>query len=159
MRQVFWRRVAAWIGVFLMSEAASSMAKLPERLNGWRDRFATSLGLSPQRKEEIYLDLSKSATLRDPSYWLQILFAASIATLGLALNSPAVIIGAMLISPLMGPILAGGLAFASGDLILGLRASLSLLPSCLAAADFQHHRIEDRDGGRVVDEGRQPADH
>jgi uncharacterized hydrophobic protein (TIGR00271 family) len=119
-----------------MSEAASSMAKLPERLNGLRDRFATTLGVSPQRKEEIYLDLSKSATLRDPSYWLQILFAAGIATLGLALNSPAVIIGAMLISPLMGPILAGGLAFASGDLILGLRASLSLLLSCLAAIAF-----------------------
>jgi uncharacterized hydrophobic protein (TIGR00271 family) len=112
------------------------MAKLPERWNAWRDRFATSLGVSPQRKEEIYLDLSKSATLRDPSYWLQILFAAGIATLGLALNSPAVIIGAMLISPLMGPILAGGLAFASGDLILGLRSSLSLLLSCLAAIAF-----------------------
>jgi uncharacterized hydrophobic protein (TIGR00271 family) len=119
-----------------MSEAASSMAKLPERMNIWRDRFATSLGVSPQRKEEIYLELSKSATLRDPSYWLQILFAAGIATLGLALNSPAVIIGAMLISPLMGPILAGGLAFASGDLILGLRANFSLLLSCLAAVTF-----------------------
>jgi uncharacterized hydrophobic protein (TIGR00271 family) len=119
-----------------MSEAASSMAKLPEWLNGWRDRFATSLGVSPQRKEDIYLDLSKSATLRDPSYWLQILFAAGIATLGLALNSPAVIIGAMLISPLMGPILASGLAFASGDLALGLRASLSLLLSCVAAIAF-----------------------
>ncbi len=119
-----------------MSEAASPMAKLPEWLNEWRDRFATSLGVSPQRKEEIYLDLSKSVALRDPSYWLQILFAAGIATLGLALNSPAVIIGAMLISPLMGPILAGGLAFASGDLILGLRASLSLLLSCLAAIAF-----------------------
>lgn len=119
-----------------MSEAASSMAKLPERWNAWRDRFATSLGVSPQRKEEIYLDLSKSVSLRNPSYWLQILFAAGIATLGLALNSPAVIIGAMLISPLMGPILAGGLAFASGDLILGLRASLSLLLSCAAAIAF-----------------------
>jgi uncharacterized hydrophobic protein (TIGR00271 family) len=119
-----------------MSEAASPMASLLERLNGWRDRFATSLGVSPQRKEEIYLELSKSATLRDPSYWLQILFAAGIATLGLALNSPAVIIGAMLISPLMGPILAGGLAFASGDLNLGLRASFSLLLSCLVAIAF-----------------------
>ena len=30
-------------------------ARLPERWNGWRDRFATSLGVSPQRKEEIYV--------------------------------------------------------------------------------------------------------
>ncbi len=119
-----------------MNEAANPLAKLPEWLNGWRDRFATSLGVSPERKEEIYIELSKSATVRDPSYWLQILFAAGIATLGLALDSPAVIIGAMLISPLMGPILAGGLAFASGDLILGLRANFVLLLSCLAAVVF-----------------------
>jgi uncharacterized hydrophobic protein (TIGR00271 family) len=119
-----------------MSEAASSMARQTHWLNEWRDRFATGLGVSPQRKEEIYLELAKSATLRDPGYWLQILFAAGIATLGLALNSPAVIIGAMLISPLMGPILAGGLAFAAGDLILGLRANFALLLSCLAAVVF-----------------------
>lgn len=119
-----------------MSEAASSMARQTQWLNGWRDRFATGLGVSPQRKEEIYLELAKSATLRDPGYWLQILFAAGIATLGLALNSPAVIIGAMLISPLMGPILAGGLAFAAGDLILGLRANFVLLLSCLVAVVF-----------------------
>ena len=119
-----------------MSQTAGSKVRLPHWLNEWRDRFAASLGVSLQRKEEIYLELSKSVTLRDPSYWLQILFAAGIATLGLVLNSPAVIIGAMLISPLMGPILAGGLAFASGDLILSLRATFTLLLSCLAAITF-----------------------
>ncbi len=101
-----------------------------------RDRFAAKLGVSPKRKAEIYLDISRSTTLTDPSYWLQTLFAAGIATLGLVLNSPAVIIGAMLISPLMGPILASGLALATGDLILGLRAALNLLLSCLLAVSF-----------------------
>ncbi len=44
-------------------------------------------------------------------YWSQLLLSMGIATLGLALNSTAVVIGAMLISPLMGPIveLAAGL--------------------------------------------------
>jgi uncharacterized hydrophobic protein (TIGR00271 family) len=42
----------------------------------------------------------------------------------------------MLISPLMGPILAAGLALAAGDLVLGLRAGLVLLLSCLAAVSF-----------------------
>ncbi|HEX9003331.1 MAG TPA: DUF389 domain-containing protein, partial [Blastocatellia bacterium] len=102
----------------------------------WSRWFATKLGVSSQRKEEIYLELSKSATLHDPAYWLQLIFAAGIATLGLVLNSPAVIIGAMLISPLMGPILASGLAFAAGDLILGLRAVGILALSCLAAIIF-----------------------
>jgi uncharacterized hydrophobic protein (TIGR00271 family) len=119
-----------------MNETVGSVVRPPHRLNGWRDKIAASLGVSPQRKEEVYLELSKSVTLRDPSYWLQILFAAGIATLGLVLDSPAVIIGAMLISPLMGPILGGGLAFASGDLILGLRASIMLLLSCIAAIAF-----------------------
>jgi uncharacterized hydrophobic protein (TIGR00271 family) len=99
----------------------------------FRDWLAESLGVTQERKEQIYLDVARSATLLDPSYWLQVLFAAGIATLGLALNSPAVIIGAMLISPLMGPILAAGLALASGDVVLGARAFLNLVLSCSAA--------------------------
>ncbi len=61
-----------------------------------RDRFAVKLGVSAQRKADVYLELSRSTTLTDPSYWLQTLFAAGIATLGLVLNSSAVIIGAVL---------------------------------------------------------------
>lgn len=118
------------------SFASEGRKSLPELLNRWRKRLATSLGVNAARREEIYLELSKAATLRDPSYWLQLLFAAGIATLGLVLNSPAVIIGAMLISPLMGPILAGGLSFAAGDLILGIRALITLLVSALTSITF-----------------------
>ncbi len=101
-----------------------------------RDWFSGSLGVGPERKEELYVELSKAATLKDFVYWLQIFFAAGIATLGLILNSPAVIIGAMLISPLMGPILASGLALATGDLILGVRTAVNLIFSCLGAVTF-----------------------
>ncbi|MEB3181891.1 MAG: DUF389 domain-containing protein [Nostocaceae cyanobacterium] len=101
-----------------------------------RDWFSDNLGISEIRKEEIYCDLLRSVTLRDISYWLQVIFAAGIATLGLVINSPAVIIGAMLISPLMGTILANGLAFAAGDLVLGLRAIINLTLSCLVAITF-----------------------
>ena len=104
--------------------------------DSWRDWFAASLGVRGERKAEIYLDLSKSATLRDTSYWLQILFSSGIAILGMVLNSTAVVIGAMLISPLMGPILAGGLAFASGDVILGGRAIVNIVLSCALAGGF-----------------------
>lgn len=102
----------------------------------FRDRFAASLDVSTDRKVELYVELSKSTTLRDVVYWLQIIFSAGIATLGLVLNSSAVIIGAMLISPLMGPILSAGLALASGDLILAVRSSTNLLLSTLAAIGF-----------------------
>jgi uncharacterized membrane protein len=56
------------------------------------------------------------------AYWLQILFAAGIATFGLVLDSQAVTIDAMLIFPLMGSVLAGGLALATEDMILVQRA-------------------------------------
>ena len=80
------------------------------RLNWLSDRFAKNLGVNNARKEQVYLDIAESVSLTDTSYWIQVLFSAGIATLGLVLNSPAVIIGAMLISPLMGSILANGLA-------------------------------------------------
>ncbi len=41
--------------------------------------------------------------------------SAGIAILGMILSSPAVVIGAMLLSPLMGPILGAGFALATGD--------------------------------------------
>lgn len=98
--------------------------------------FARSLGVRGERKAELFIDLSRAATLRDIVYWLQIFFSAGIATLGLVLNSPAVIIGAMLISPLMNPILASGLALATGDIVLGFRAFVNLFLSCAAAIGF-----------------------
>ena len=97
----------------------------------FREFFARSLGVSERRKEELYIEILRSASLRDVSYWLQVVFSAGIATLGLILDSVAVIIGAMLISPLMGPILASGLALATGDLLLAVRAVFNLLLSCL----------------------------
>lgn len=102
----------------------------------FRDRFADNLGVSQTRKEQVYLDICSSVSLEDISYWIQVLFAAGIATLGLVLNSPAVIIGAMLISPLMGGILANGLALAAGDVILAMRALLNLALSCAVAIAF-----------------------
>ncbi|MFN9608311.1 MAG: DUF389 domain-containing protein, partial [Pseudanabaena sp.] len=56
--------------------------------------------------------------------------------MGLVLSSPAVIIGAMLISPLMGPILSLGLALATGDFVLLARAIANLTISCSVAIIF-----------------------
>lgn len=48
-------------------------------------------------------------------YVFMISMSAGIAILGLLLSSPAVVIGAMLLSPLMGPIIGAGFALAIGD--------------------------------------------
>jgi len=55
-------------------------------------------------------------------YYLMLLMSGLIALLGLLTNSVAVVIGAMLISPLMGPIISSGLALTIGDLALARRA-------------------------------------
>lgn len=55
-----------------------------------------------------------------------LIFAILVASIGLNVNSPAVIIGAMLISPLMGPITGAGVGLAIYDLALLRRALLNL---------------------------------
>jgi uncharacterized hydrophobic protein (TIGR00271 family) len=63
---------------------------------------------------EISGDLEESRQ-PNPVYFLMLVNASLISLLGLLTNSPAVIIGAMLISPLMGPILSCGLGLAVAD--------------------------------------------
>jgi uncharacterized hydrophobic protein (TIGR00271 family) len=84
-------------------------------------------------KPKVYQQVSDTADLKSLHYWLEIFFSAGIATLGLVLNSPAVVIGAMLISPLMGPLMAAGLGLAIGDVYLALRAIANLLLSIALA--------------------------
>lgn len=59
-------------------------------------------------------------------YMFMLAMSAGIAVLGLLLSSPAVVIGAMLLSPLMGPIIGLGFAMATGDYVW-LRKSLKAL--------------------------------
>jgi uncharacterized hydrophobic protein (TIGR00271 family) len=89
-----------------------------------------------ESKPDVYLRVFDSAEIFSLNYALELLFSAGIATLGLILNSPAVVIGAMLISPLMGPILAGGLALAAADVYLGVKSLVCIVLSSLAAILF-----------------------
>lgn len=81
-------------------------------------------------------------------YAFMVLMSAGIAILGLLLSSPAVIIGAMLISPLMGPIIGLGFALATFDWeevrtsLLALAAG-SLLAVVFAAAIVLLSPLED----------------
>lgn len=70
-------------------------------------------------------EISENARLRGSNVWM-LICSAILASIGLDLNSTAVIIGAMLISPLMSPILGVGLGIAIFDRRL-LRDSLSNL--------------------------------
>lgn len=65
-------------------------------------------------EEEIIQEISSGVTFNGAKLWI-LVFAIFIASLGLNVNSTAVIIGAMLISPLMGPILGMGLSVGIND--------------------------------------------
>lgn len=99
------------------------------RLQAW-------LRVAASAKPKIYHEVFTTAEIHRLKYWLEIFFSAGIATFGLVESSPAVIIGAMLISPLMGPIMATGLALAIGDLYLGVKAVFNLLASVTASIAF-----------------------
>lgn len=71
-----------------------------------------------------------------PRYAFMTCMSAGIAILGLLLSSPAVVIGAMLISPLMGPILGLGFALAIGDARWVKRSSIALLGGIVLAILF-----------------------
>ncbi|HEU4452409.1 MAG TPA: DUF389 domain-containing protein [Longimicrobium sp.] len=66
------------------------------------------------------------------SYWLQLLLSMAIATVGLVLGSTAVVIGAMLIAPLMGPIVELGMGLVVGSPVLTLRSFGRMTGSVLA---------------------------
>ena len=71
-----------------------------------------------------------------PRYIFMTMMSAGIAMLGLLLSSPAVVIGAMLISPLMNPILGLGFSLALFDFAEMRRALLAMLIGAAAALLF-----------------------
>src|SRR5665213_3674686 len=101
-----------------------------------RWRLQAWLRVHPSAKPKVYRQVFETTSINSVSYWLEIFFSAGIGTFGLVENSPAVIIGAMLISPLMGPIMATGLALAVGDLYLGIKAVFNLLVSVTVSIAF-----------------------
>lgn len=70
----------------------------------------------------------EASELRSGGVWA-LAFAILIASVGLNVNSTAVIIGAMLISPLMGPIVGAGFALGTDDLPLMRLSTRNLLVS------------------------------
>ena len=70
-----------------------------------------------ENEEETIRQISSGVVFHGANLWV-LIFAIFIASLGLNTNSTAVIIGAMLISPLMGPIIGMGLAIGINDLEL-----------------------------------------
>lgn len=85
-----------------------------------RSRF--DLSADKASEEEVVDNIRKGVEFKGTNLWV-LIFATFVASLGLNVNSTAVIIGAMLISPLMGPIMGMGLSVGINDFEL-LKRSL-----------------------------------
>lgn len=105
-----------WRIVILPVEAAitSAQALHPDRDKGVRQTTAL--------REEIYQDVASGAHLNSNFVALSVL-SAIVAAMGLNADNVAVVIGAMVIAPLLGPLLAFSFGSALGDLTLMLRAA------------------------------------
>lgn len=91
--------------------------------------------LSVQRSDVLMMheEVDAGARIQSHPYWLFLFASCGIATIGLITNSPAVIIGAMLISPLMAPIVGLGMGVALNDLYLGAKSLVNVIVSVSVA--------------------------
>lgn len=85
---------------------------------------------SPELLTSVHDEQTANSKL-DFTFVFVLVLAASIATLGLAANSEATIVGAMLISPLMKPIMALAYGISVGDRSMNLRSLRTLFVGIL----------------------------
>lgn len=108
-----------------------SFSAVVESWHGWWHREV----VASVDQVEVIKERRKDSEL-SPRYLFMSAMSAGIAILGLLLSSPAVVIGAMLLSPLMGPIIGLGFALATGDYLWIRQASRSLLVGIVLSVLF-----------------------
>lgn len=111
-----------------MNEHRSSRppeAKLLLRLfRGWRIALARLLGITGETRAATVRAMIERHGNDRIAYWFQLVLSMGIATFGLVLGSTGVVIGAMLVSPLMGPIIETGMGLVTGSPVLVLYAAV-----------------------------------
>lgn len=97
-------------------------------------RLKNHLDLVPDKENEqtVIENVRRAVEFRGVNLWI-LVFAVLIASIGLNIDSTPIIIGAMLISPLMGPIIGTGLAVGINDMELMKRSMRNLLVASLFA--------------------------
>lgn len=103
---------------------------IAEIINAIKYRF--NLDDDKAAENHVVENIKKAIEFRGTNLWT-LIFAIFIASIGLNVNSTAVIIGAMLISPLMGPIMGLGLGSAIYDIDLIKKSAKNLLFATIVA--------------------------
>ncbi len=118
-------------GPIALIRSFSGMTQLVAR-KAWHSLADMLPTLNKEEQLVFYQDMRKAAR-PTVNYFVLIALSAVIATLGLLLNSPAVIIGAMLVAPLMSPIISSSVGIVFGDIRMLKGALLSTLEGVLMA--------------------------
>jgi uncharacterized hydrophobic protein (TIGR00271 family) len=97
------------------------------------EKLLQRFDISSEREEyaQIHDIVESGIEFKGTNLWI-LIFAIFIASVGLNVNSTAVIIGAMLVSPLMGPILGMGYSIATYDFALFKKAMANYLFAVIA---------------------------
>jgi uncharacterized hydrophobic protein (TIGR00271 family) len=111
----------------------SSKRALLHAIDAAQDRLLDVFGSSPERRADIVEEALRREVHEVAGYWLKLVVAVGIASLGLVVGSTAVIIGAMLVAPLMGPIVDLALGLGAGSPVLVIRSALRVLGSIAVA--------------------------
>lgn len=92
----------------------------------------TNLHIGEERQSKTFENVKNNVSFTGSNLWV-LACAILIASVGLNINSTAVIIGAMLISPLMGPIVGSGFALGMYDFELLRKSINNLLTATIAS--------------------------
>jgi len=112
-----WRLVLIPVEGVVTAIPAAVAAKIESRPTFRRSATVT--------REELYLEMVDGGQLTS-NYLLFVLLATIVAGIGLVTNSVAVIIGAMVIAPLLGPTLAFSFGSVLGDRVVIWRSGVTL---------------------------------
>lgn len=119
---------------------AAGIGDAPFNAGGRRSARHSKIDDGPDEAQDrsgrslILASVARDARL-DQKFLLLLVLSAAIATLGLLQDSPAVVIGAMLVSPLLGPIMGIGFGLATLESSL-IKRSLVTLAAGMATAIF-----------------------
>jgi len=149
----------------LMNEKSCKKEEAPITTPRWSDRLGWSL---PKLEREDRLDLVsrvEAGAHGGVDYNVMMVLSAGLASIGLLQGSVAVIIGAMLVAPLMGPLIGAGLALVQGNarlfrkavgvtvLGIGLAFLVSLLIGALNPGFEPSLELESRGTPDILDLG------
>lgn len=133
------------------------MAEKPDVVEAVEEAASERLGVEAWDRSAIYRESAAAAADNRLPYWAVLTLSGAIATLGLALDSAAVVIGAMLVAPLLAPVVGLALSLAIGDgrlavqtaaIVLGSTGAVILVAAGLTVA-LPFHSVTDEIAART----------